>query len=252
MISTLDSAALVLAGMVAGLIGSAGGITSLVSYPALLAVGLPALSANIANNVALVGCWPGSAVASKPELHGKAPWLWRWTGVAAAGAATGSGLLLLTPSGVFARVVPFLVAAGSLALLFEPRLRAWRQRSGTQNHTLALPAGLVALSIYNGYFGAGAGVMILTLLLVLVDRHLPTANALKNMLIGAASVVSAMIFVLFGSVNWSAAAPLALGMLAGSRVGPLVARRLPADLLRRLIVLLGMVLAIYLWLHPRS
>ncbi len=227
MISTLDSAALVLAGTAAGLIGSAGGITSLVSYPALLAVGVPALPANIANNVALVGCWPGSALASKPELHGKAPWLWRWTIVAAVGGAAGSGLLLCTPAGVFARVVPFLVAAGSLALLFEPRLRAWRRRRGTKDHTFALPACLVAVSLYNGYFGAGAGVMILTLLLVFVDRHLPTANALKNMLIGATSVVSATIFVLGGTVNWAAVAPLALGMLAGSRVGPLVARRLP-------------------------
>jgi uncharacterized membrane protein YfcA len=108
------------------------------------------------------------------------------------------------------------------------------------------------LSLYNWYFGAGAGVMILTLMLVLVDDRLPTANALKNMLIGAAAVVSAAIFVLFGSVDWSAAAPLALGMLAGSRVGPLVARRLPADLLRWIIVLLGMVLAIYLWVYPKS
>jgi uncharacterized protein len=108
------------------------------------------------------------------------------------------------------------------------------------------------LSLYNGYFGAGAGVMILTLMLVLVDGHMPTANALKNMLIGAAAVVSAAIFLLFGSVDWSAAVPLGLGMLAGSRVGPLVARRLPAGLLRWLIVLLGMVLAIYLWLHPNS
>jgi uncharacterized membrane protein YfcA len=252
MISTLDSAALVLAGTAAGLIGSAGGITSLVSYPALLAVGLPALSANIANNVALVGCWPGSALASKPELRGTASWLWRFTVVAATGGAAGSVLLLLTPSGTFARVVPFLVAAGSLALLFEPRLRAWRQSRGTPDHKLALPAGLMALSLYNGYFGAGAGVMILTLLLVLVDRRLPTANALKNMLIGAASLVSALIFAFCGSVNWSAAAPLALGMLAGSRVGPLVARRLPAGLLRWLIVVLGMALATYLWLHPSS
>lgn len=252
MISTLDSAALLLAGTAAGLIGSAGGITSLVSYPALLAVGLPGLSANIANNVALVGCWPGSALGSQPELHGKASWLLRWTVVAATGGAAGSALLLLTPAGVFARVVPFLVAAGSLALLFEPRLTAWHQRRDTQAQRLALPAGLVALSLYNGYFGAGAGVMILTLVLVLVDGHLPTANALKNMLIGATSAVSAAIFVLWGSVDWSAAAPLALGMLAGSRVGPLVARRLPTGLLRWLIVLFGMVLAIYLWFHPSS
>jgi uncharacterized protein len=241
-----------LAGMVAGLIGSAGGITSLVSYPALLAVGLPALSANFANNVALVACWPGSALASKPELHGKAAWLWRWTAVAAVGGAAGAGLLLLTPPGVFSRVVPFLVATGSLVLLFEPRLRAWRQRRASPSRTLALPAGLLAVSVYNGYFGAGSGVMTLALLLVLVDRHLPTANALKNMLIGAGNMVSAAIFALSGSVDWSAAAPLALGMLAGSRVGPLVARRLPAAVLRWLIVLLGMVLAIDLWLHPRS
>lgn len=252
MISTLDSAALVLAGTAAGLIGSAGGITSLVSYPALLAVGLPAFSANIANNVALVACWPGSALASQPELKGKASWLWRWTLVAAVGGAAGAGLLLSTPTGVFARVVPFLVAVASLVLLFEPRLRTWRQRRRGQGHKLALPAVLVALSVYNGYFGAGSGVMILTLLLVLVDHHLPTANALKNMLIGAASLISATIFALSGSVDWSAAAPLAVGMLAGSRVGPLVARRLPAGLLRWLIVALGMVLAIDLWLHPSS
>jgi uncharacterized protein len=252
MISTLDSAALVLPGTAAGLIGSAGGITSLVSYPALLAVGLPALSATVANNVALVGCWPGSALASKPELHGKAPWLWRWSIVAAIGGAAGAGLLLLTPSGIFARLVPFLVTAGSLALLFEPRLRAWRRRRESQDHKLALPAGIVALSLYNGYFGAGSGVMILTLLLVLVDRRLPTANALKNMLIGAANMVAAAIFALSGSVDWSAALPLALGMLAGSRIGPLVARRLPAGVLRWLIVVLGMVLAIDLWLHPSS
>jgi uncharacterized protein len=252
MISTLDSAALVLAGAAAGLIGSAGGITSLVSYPALLAVGLPALSANVANNVALVGCWPGSALASKPELHGQASWLSRWTVLTAVGGAAGAGLLLSTPSALFARVVPFLVAAGSLALLFEPRIRTWRERRDGQDHKLALPAGLVVLSVYNGYFGAGAGVMILTLLLVLVDPDLPIANALKNMLIGAASLVSATIFALSGSVDWSAAVPLGLGMLVGSRIGPLVARRLPAGLLRGLIVLLGMALAIDLWLHPRT
>ena len=252
MISLLDSAALVLAGMAAGLIGSAGGITSLVSYPALLAVGLPALSANVANNVALVACWPGSALASRPELHGKASWVWRWSALAAAGAAGGAALLLSTPASAFARVVPFLVAAGSLTLLFEPRLRAWRQRRGSDSHKLALPAGTAALSLYNGYFGAGAGVMTLTLLLVLVDGRLVTANALKNMLVGAGTLGAATILALSGSVDWSAALPLATGMLAGSRVGPLVARHLPANLLRWLIVLLGMVLAVDLWLHPSS
>ncbi len=250
MLSTSDALALLLAGATAGLIGSAGGITSLVSYPALLAVGLPALAANVANNVALVGCLPGSALASRPELSGRAAWLWRWVGVAAAGAASGSALLLLTPSNVFDRVVPFLVAGGSLTLALEPRLRAWRERREHRDSTVGLTAGLVILSLYNGYFGAGAGVMILTLLLVVVDRRLPIANALKNMLIGACAVVSAVIFSLWGSVHWAAVVPLGVGMLVGSRLGPLAARRIPANLLRGGIVLLGMGLAVYLWLDP--
>jgi uncharacterized membrane protein YfcA len=101
-LSTLDTAALVAAGVTAGLVGTAGGITSSVSYPVLLAVGLPALPANIANNIALVACWPGSALASQPELGGRGRWLWRWSLVAIAGGATGAALLLLTSDRAFA------------------------------------------------------------------------------------------------------------------------------------------------------
>ena len=82
---------------------------------------------------------------------------------------------------------------------------------------VALPALLIPLSLYNGYFGAGAGVMVLTLMLLLVDRHLPTANALKNMLIGAAQICAATVFVLAADVNWAAALPLGAGMLVGQQ-----------------------------------
>jgi uncharacterized membrane protein YfcA len=246
----VDAAILLVAGAVAGLVGSAGGITSLVSYPALLAVGLPALSANVANIVALVGCWPGAAIASGPELEGKRPWLWRWTPLAAAGGIAGAVLLLATSAATFAKVVPFLVAGASFALLLEPRLARWRQKRDSQDHRLALPAGLLTLSLYNGYFGAGSGVMILTMLLLLVDRHLPRANALKNMLLGAATLASAVILALSGTVNWSAALPLGIGMFAGSNIGPRITRHLPARVLRPLIALLGIGLAVELWLHP--
>jgi uncharacterized membrane protein YfcA len=249
MIAAADTPILVLAGAVAGLIGSAGGITSLVSYPALLAVGVPAVAANIANNVALVGCWPGSALGSRAELRDQGSWLWRWSGLVVAGAVAGSALLLSTPAPLFASIVPFLVAGGSLALLIEPRLSAWNTRSSRRGHGLMLGLGLLLLSLYNGYFGAGAGVMTLTLLLVLVDRRLPVANALKNMLLGACSAVSALLFTLTGTVHWSVTLPLAAGMVLGSRWGPVLARRLPAHVLRRAIFLLGMVLAVGLWLH---
>src|SRR5690242_15104792 len=106
MISSIDGAALVAAGGLAGLVGSAGGITSLVSYPALLAVGLPALAASVANSVALVACWPGSALSSRPELRGTARRLGQWIGVAGVGGAAGALLLRSTPPGVFERIVP--------------------------------------------------------------------------------------------------------------------------------------------------
>ncbi|MEV7802944.1 sulfite exporter TauE/SafE family protein [Microbispora sp. NPDC088329] len=243
-----DAALLAAAGVLAGLVGTAGGITSLISYPALLAAGLPALAANVANIVALVACWPGSALASRPELRGTGPWLRRWVPLSALGGAAGSALLLSTPPGVFARVVPFLVAAGSMALLAQPWLAVRHGRSGSPE--AVLPFGLIALSVYNGYFGAGSGVMILALLLVTAEPRLPAANALKNMLLGAGALVSAAGFALFGPVDWAAVAPLAAGLFAGSTLGPRVTRRLPAALLRWVVALIGLVLAARLWIAP--
>src|SRR6201996_7986855 len=173
------------AGAVAGLVGTAGGITSLVSYPALLLVGIAPLQANIANLVALVACWPGSAAASQPELRGRGPWLLRWGVVAAVGGAAGSVLLLVTPPGVFSRVVPFLVAAGSLALLAQPWLAARTSGQGD----------------------AGRGRVLLT-----ADPVLARANALKNMLVGAASITSAVLFAVVTHVDWSAVGALAAGL----------------------------------------
>ena len=239
------------AGAVAGLVGTAGGITSLVSYPALLLAGVAPLQANIANLVALVACWPGSAVASQPELRGRGPWLRRWGAVAAVGGAAGSVLLLATSPGVFARVVPFLVAAGSLALLGQPWLAArpsWRPDAGWGR--LVLPCGIILLSCYNGYFGAGSGVLTLALLLLTTEPLLATANAMKNMVVGAAAITSAALFAVLTRVDWAAVAPLALGLFAGSLAGPWVARRLPARVLRWLVALMGLALAVRLWLNP--
>ncbi len=247
MISALDAVALLVGGVVAGTVGSAGGITSMVSYPALLAVGLPPLGASVTNSVAVLACWPGSALASRPELRGRSAWLRRWALLAAVGGGAGAALLLVTPPGVFERVVPLLVLAASLGLMAEPRLQRRRRRRPRQDAgTPLLAAGVLPLSLYNGYFGAGAGVMMLTLLLLLEDPDLPRANALKNMLVGAASLVSAAIFACSGSTTWPAVVPLAAGMLAGSACGPRVARRLSPVLLRRLIAALGVALAVQL------
>jgi uncharacterized protein len=242
---------LLAAGFLAGVVGSAGGITSLISYPALLLVGIAALPATVTNSVALVACWPGSALSSRPELQGQGSWLRTWIPVVAAGGAVGAALLLSTPALVFARVVPFLVALAALALLLQPQLSAWRRDhlipGGDQ---FLLPLGLFLLSAYNGYFGAGAGVMVLALLLMLVDQNFPKANALKNMLVGAASVVAAVAFIFFGPVKWVAVAPLAVGLFLGSTIGPLLARRIPSNWMRVLVALTGLGLAVRLWIAP--
>lgn len=251
MITIQDAAALVGAGAIAGLVGTAGGITSLISYPALLAVGVPALPAAIANNVALVAYGPGAALASRPELRGTGRWLRGAAVVSVLGGLAGAALLLTTPAGAFQRIVPFLVIAGVAALLLEPRLATWRRRRRARERRLTLPGVLFVLALYNGYFGAGSGVMTLTAMLLFVDRRLVTANALKNVLIGAGVFAAAIVFAVSGPVRWQAAGPLALGMLIGSSLGPRVTRRVPARWMRALIALLGLGLAISLFVDPR-
>jgi uncharacterized protein len=238
---------LVVAGGLAGLIGSAGGITSLISYPALLAVGLTPLAANIANLVALVVCWPSSALTSRSELRGTGPALARSLAAAAAGGVVGSVLLLTTPSSAFDVIVPWLVLLGSAALAVQPLITRTDGQPFEQRPT-ALAVWSGGLSIYGGYFGAGAGIMTLATVLYLHDRRLPQANAVKNMIVGASVLAAAAVIVVARPVAWSAVAPLAVGMFAGSLLGPVVARRLPSGVVRWAAVLLGVALAITLWI----
>jgi uncharacterized membrane protein YfcA len=239
---------LLAAGVVAGVVGTAGGITSLVSYPALLVVGVPPLTADVANLVALVACWPGSALSSRRELAGAGRWLARFLPLAALASAGGAVLLLTTPPGVFSRVVPFLVALGSVALLVQPALTA--RVSGTRLGVWATVPLVALLSVYSGYFGAGAGVLFLATVLVFVDERLPEANALKNMLNGACAITAALLFVVVAPVPWHVVVPMAVGLFAGSTVGPVVARRLPAVAIRWAVAALGLALAVRLALSP--
>jgi len=238
---------LVAAGMLAGAVGTAGGITSLISYPALLALGLGALRADVTNIVALVACWPGSALASSPELVGRSRWTLRWGLLAGSGGAAGSLLLISTPADAFDRIVPFLLCAAATALVFQPRLSALHRGGEGAGRQLLQPAGVASIALYDGYFGAGSGVMMLALMLVTSDAHLPRANALKNMLIGAATAAGALVFAVTGRVDWAAAWLLGAGMFVGAGMGPAVARRVPADLLRWVVALTGVGLAVWIW-----
>ena len=155
------------------------------------------------------------------------------------GSAAGVALLLCLPSAAFDRAVPFLLLAASAMLLIQPRVSAWRATRVAADRFL-LPCGLFAMALYSGYFGAGAGVMALALLLVGLDQNLVRANALKNMFLGLADLVAAIGIAIFGPVDWAVAAPLALGLLVGSRVGPALTRVLPGTVLRVLVARAGL------------
>jgi uncharacterized membrane protein YfcA len=234
------------AGILAGTAGSSGAIGSLISYPALLAVGIPALPANVTNAVAVFGSVLGSSARSRPELRGTGARVRRWSLFTAGGAAVGAALLLATPRGSFQWIVPFLVAGAAVALLFQPRIYAWREARPHPDHQAVLPYGLFAVALYEGYFGAASGVMTLALLMVTVETQLPRANALKNVLLGVADFVAAVAFIVFGPVHWSAAISLGLGFIVGGLIGPSVARRVPASIWRVTISIAGMGLAIWL------
>ena len=236
---------LVVAGFAAGLTGTVAGLASLFSYPALLAAGLPPLAANVTNTVALTATSVGAALGSRTELTGQRPTVRRFAVVVLLGGATGAALLLLAPPGVFEAVVPWLIAAASVVLLLQPRIRraAERRTVDPRRDHLTTTIGLFAVSVYGGYFGAAAGVLMLALLLVGLPVSLLQGNALKNVLLGVANGVAAIGFALAGPVDWAAVAPLAVGFLAGSGIGPAVARRLPATGLRIGIGVAGLGLA---------
>jgi uncharacterized membrane protein YfcA len=249
-VNALEFGFLVLAGIGAGLTGSIAGLASLISYPALLATGVPPVTANVTNTVALVLNSVGSVSASRPELTGQARRLLPLGIAAVVGGVTGAALLLLTPADAFERVVPVLIAGASAAILVQ-RPAGELAAEGALHHPdhrypRWLPLGTFAIGIYGGYFGAAAGVLLLAMYLLGTGETLPRGNAMKNVVLGIANAVAAVGFIVFSSIAWSAALPLAIGLFAGGRLGPRVVRRAPQTGLRRVIALAGLGLALAL------
>ena len=243
--SDLDLFWMLLAGLGGGLAGSVAGLASLVSYPALLAVGVAPVAANVTNTVSLVFSGVGSVWGFRPELSDQRSAVRRLAPVALAGGLSGGVLLLVTPAGYFTKLVPVLIGAGSLAVLVPRRpiaadeLRRARLLFGGATYLVAL---------YCGYFGAGAGVVLLALLMAGTGLSLVKCVALRNLLVGLANAVAAIAFAAFGPVHWLAMLPLAAGFLVGGRLGPIVVRKAPVWPLRVLITCGGLGLAVHLGL----
>src|ERR1700737_3724157 len=236
---------LLAAGALGGIFSTVVSIAPLVSYPALLALGVPPLSANMTNTVSLVLTGAGSVASSGPELTGQGRLVLRLGVITALGGAAGAAVLLLTPASTFTAIVPVLIGCASVLLLVQPKVKKLAP-AADGGHRLAHGLALFAVAMYVGYFGAAAGVFLLVVLGMMIDESLVKVDGGENALSGVANATAAVCFALFGDVRWTFVAPLAAGFLIGGWIGPKIARKVPAGMFRVFVSLCGIGLAVKL------
>ena len=238
----LEAIAVLAAGFAAGGVNAVVGSGSLITFPTLLAVGYPSVVANVSNTVGLVPGGVSGVIGYRRELRG----LWRRTAILAVGTTAGAllgGILLLSLSeAVFEAVIPVLIllAAVLMAVKRTPSSHAAVEHNG--RGTLAS----FATGIYGGYFGAAQGIILMSLLRFCYPDDLQRLNAIKNVLAGVANGVAAILFIAVADVAWGAAALIAVGSVGGSLVAARYGRRIPPEILRRIVIVYGTVVAIVL------
>lgn len=237
------------AGALAGAINAVAGGGTLVSFPALLAVGISPVTANITSSVGLLTGYAGGSVAYRRELAGQGNRVRALAASGVVGGVAGALLLLVTPSDRFRAVVPFLILLSSLLLAVQPRVARWlagrnRPHASWQS---AVAVGLAA--VYGSYFGGGLGVILLAVLGLLIADELHRLNALKGVLSLVVNLAGVCVFVVAGGVDWLAAGLLAVGAYVGATFGVRLARRLPGQSVRAFVVVSGVVVALTLLLR---
>jgi len=249
------------AALVAGAVNAVAGGGSLLSFPALLAVGYPALTANVTNSVALTPGYFGGTLGYRRELAGQRPRALALGATSALGAVLGAYLLLVSSQELFERIVPFLIFLACGLLAAQTRLaRLVRERredrsgrpppasrpGGGDGHTIPLFAAQFLAAAYGAYFGAGVGIMILAILGIFLADALQRLNALKGLLSLLINVVAAVAFALFAEVSWVAVAIMATASLLGGQLGVVLARRLDDRTLRWLVIAFGVAVGLRL------
>ena len=242
------------AALVAGAVNAVAGGGSLISFPALLAVGYPALTANVTNSVALTPGYFGGTLGYRRELTGQRGRILALGAISAVGAVVGAALLLISSAALFERIVPWLIFLACGLLAAQTRLaRLVRDRrpdgpAGADGHTAPLFAAQFLAAAYGAYFGAGVGIMMLAILGIFLADDLQRLNALKGLLSFLISVVAAVSFLLFADVSLLAVAVMAVASLLGGQLGVLLARRLDDRTLRWLVIAFGVAVGLRLLL----
>lgn len=242
--SGLEIAAILLAGMAAGTINAVVGSGTLITFPTLLAFGVPPVLANVSNTIGLVPGTVSGAIGYRAELAGQRSRLLRLGSASLVGGAAGAFLLLWLPSEAFDTIVPALVGLGVLLVILGPAIsrrvasRAAHEVPPEHGAPWVWPAVLLA-GVYGGYFGAAQGVLLVAILGIGVADQLQRHNATKNVLAAIVGAVAAAVFVVVADVDWAVAGLIGAGSIVGGQLGASVGRRLPAPVLRAVIVVVG-------------
>ncbi|GAA5065730.1 hypothetical protein HNP84_001279 [Thermocatellispora tengchongensis] len=249
MLDPVHLTVLAVAGFLAGAVNGVAGGGSLISFPALLAVGYPPVTANVTSALTTLPGYVGGLAGYRdewPAIRSRALGL---AGVSVAGAACGSALLLGAPPEHFTSAVPVLVLASALALALQNVVARRLVRARAAGGGPGLLIAQFVVSVYGGYFAAGLGVMMLAILGAFMTEDLHRLNALKGALSLVVGSVSALCFAVFGPVQWLPVAVMSLAGLFGGRGGVALARRVSPHVLRRLVVGVGLVLSTVLFLR---
>ena len=239
--------AILLAGVAAGTINTVVGSGTLVTFPTLLAFGVPPVVANVSNNIGLVPGSVSGAWGYRRELAGQRGRLVRLGSASLTGGVIGAALLIALPASAFNAIVPVLILLGVVLVLLQPMIarrvaaRA-ESRGGVPVHGAAWVWVLVMLTgVYGGYFGAAQGVLLMAVLGIGLQDSLQRLNGAKNVLAGLVNAVAAVIFIIVAEVDWTIVALIAAGAVVGGQIGATVGRRLPPLVLRMVIVAVGLV-----------
>ena len=245
--SLLEAVAILLAGVAAGTINTVVGSGTLITFPTLLAFGIPPVTANVSNTIGLV---PGSisgAIGYRRELVGQRSRVLRLSVASLVGGLAGGVLLLVLPADAFEAIVPVLILLGCVLVVLQPRISAWvaarHDAAGGLPHHGAwwVWPGVLLTGVYGGYFGAAQGVLLMAVLGIGVDESLQRLNAVKNVLAAIVNGVAGLLFIAVADVDWRVVALIAVGSVVGAQVGATVGRRLPGGVLRVVIVVVGVV-----------
>lgn len=246
----LEQLAVLAAGLGAGVLTSTVGVASLLSFPVLLAVGLPPVVANASNTVGMMPAGVSGSFGYRAELRAHPRVTTVVVLTCGIGAVAGATLLLALPAGVFEAVVPWLILGTCLLVGAQPSISGWlhRRRSGpapAARTRMSPVTGFFAtlVGVYGGYFGAGSGVMMVAVLGFGLDLELRIVNGLKTLAILASNLVATVIFVAVADLAWGAIVLLAAGSVVGGYAGARVGRRIPPTLFRVLVVLAGVTAA---------